>query len=73
MNERDNSMTVTKFYKGNRYFYAHEAKQVSFVRWDQSGLVVVVDDNGEQYHIHAHELSELPPQYQGNIEDEEVS
>ena len=64
--------TVTKFYKGNRYFYAHEGKQVLFVRWDQSGLVVVVDDDGEQYHIHAHELSELPAQYQSD-EIEEVT
>jgi hypothetical protein len=66
------NMTVTKFYKGNRYFYAREAKQVSFVRWDQSGLVVVVDDDGEQYHIHAHELRELGTQIDSD-EIEEVS
>jgi hypothetical protein len=55
------------FVQGNRYFYAREGKQVSFVRWDKSGLAVVVDDSGEQYHIREEDLSPLAEQVDVNI------
>ena len=60
---------ITKFYKGNRYYYAWKGKQVTFVRYDQVGLAVVVDDDGEQYHIHVDDLSELSAQSQMTIDE----
>lgn len=54
-------MAVTKFYKGNRYFYVHEAKQVTFLGW-KFGLAMVKDDKGIEDKIPAHELEELVTQ-----------
>jgi hypothetical protein len=44
---------------GKRYYCAKLGKNVLFVRWDDAGLAVIVDEtDGEQYRVYPEDLTE---------------
>lgn len=48
--------------KNQRYYLPREGKQVIFLHYDDIGLAVVVDDDGETYRCHETHLMDLASQ-----------